>query len=122
MVMCQSVCIDRLKLTHSYCESFWTNFFSYLKIPSNICPDDPHSHLKYALQILAQVAAEITQEEGYIPVVVFDNLSQILKQQEFNGIQAVALLQDTAKEMSDKRLFIVVFVASDSSVPYLMRA
>ena len=107
---------------NAYCEGFWPNFFSYLKIPSNICPDAPHSRLKYALQILAQVAAEIAQEEGYIPVVVFDKLSQILKQQEFNGIQAVALLQDTAKEMSDKRLLFVVFVASDSSVPDLMTA
>lgn len=64
-----SVSLYRSVKINAYCESFWTNFFSYLKIPSNICPDDPHSRLKYALQILAQVAAEITQEEGYIPVV-----------------------------------------------------
>ena len=104
---------------NAYCKGFWPNFFS---LHSNICSDAPHSRLKYALQILAQVAAEIAKEEGYIPVVVFDKLSQILKQQEFNGIQAVELLQDTAKEMSDIRLLIVVFVASDSSIPDLMTA
>ena len=117
-----SVSLYRSLKVNMYCDGFWPKFLSYLKIPSSICLDDPQSRLKYALQILAQAAAEITQEEGYIPVVVFDNLSQILKQQDFNGIQAVALLQDTAKEMSDKKLLIVVFAASDSSVPNLMRA
>ena len=99
-----------------YCESFWV---TYLKLPLKVCPDDPLSRLEYGLKILTQAAAEIVQEEGYIPVVVFDNLSQILKQQQFD---VVAMLQDAAKEISDNKLLIVVFAASDSSVPNLMRA
>lgn len=52
--------------------------------------------------------------------MVFDNLSQILKQQEFDGVQAVEVSQDTAKQMSDDRLVVMAFASSDSGVPNLM--
>ena len=107
---------------NEYCEGFWVTFYTFLKLPLKVCPDDPLSRLEYGLKILTQAATEIVQEEGYIPVVVFDNLSQTLKQQRFDGKQMVAMLQDAAKEMSDDKLLIVVFAASDSSVPNLMRA
>ena len=53
---------------------------------------------------------------------MFDNMSQMLKRYDGDGIQAVELLQDTAKERSDKRKLIVLFAFSKSGVPNLMNA
>ena len=105
-----------------YCKGYWAKLSSYLKLPSEICHDDPLDRLKFAFQILRQVATEIIQEERYIPAVVFDNLSQILKQQKFNGMQVMAALQDTAKFISDDGLLIVVFASSGSGIPNLLNA
>ena len=54
--------------------------------------------------------------------MVFDNLSQMLKQQKFNGMQVMAALQDTAKFISDDGLLIVVFASSGSGIPNLLNA
>ena len=65
-----SVSLYRLLKINEFCERFLVKLYSYLKFPLKICPDNPHSRLKYALKILAQAAAEIIQDEhGYIPVV-----------------------------------------------------
>ena len=74
-----------------YCAGFWAMLYTYLKLPLQVCPDNPHSCLKFALTIiilLLKAAAEIIVNKQYVPIVVFDNLSQILKQQEFNAVVA----------------------------------
>ena len=42
-----------------YCKGYWAKLSSYLKLPSEICHNDPLDRLKFAFQILRQAAAEI---------------------------------------------------------------
>ena len=69
---------SKLKITN-YCESWWSTIRSFMKVPSPACPDEPAARFKYALDILTLAATEINKEDGFPPLVVFDNMAQIMK-------------------------------------------
>lgn len=102
-------------------DTYWgASIRSYINLPLTICPDNSLARLESALEILIQVTIEIFEKDKYPPTVVFDNLPQILTKPE--GIEAVGLLQDVAKEMSDNRWLIVLFSSSESGVTNLMKS
>lgn len=103
-----------------YCDSYWTTVRSYLKIPSNTCPNNPVARLKYAVNVLTVAASEIRDEDGIPPLVIFDNTAQILTQS--GGTQTIHLLQDMAKRASDEGSMVVLFTSSESSIPNIIRS
>ena len=103
-----------------YCDSTWAGIRSLMNLPSNACPDEPVARFKYALEVLELAAAEICQDDGVPPLVVFDNTAQILMQPD--GVKIIHLLQDTAKDVSDKRYMLVLFASRESSVPNIMKS
>ena len=102
------------------CKGTWANIRSFLNLPSTNCLDASQDRFVYALKVLQEVAHEIYLEDGYPPSVVFDNAGQILKHPD--GTKMVHLLQDTAKDISDKRYLIFMFASSESAVPNIMRS
>ena len=110
-----------LKL-EDYCQSSWAKILSYPNVPPHtfICSSSPSDRLHFALKILTEVAAQISEEDGIPPVVVFDNTAQILNYPD--GLKSVHLLQDTAKIVSDEGFMIVLFASSESSIPTIMRS
>ena len=81
------------------------NAFIY-EFAINACPDEPVARLKYALEVLKLAATKICQDDGVLPLVVFDNTAQILTQPD--GVKIIYLLQDTAKDMSDNGCFVCI--------------
>ena len=91
---------------------------SYVRVPSRSCPDDSSARFKYALEILKEAATEMFIEDKY-PPIVFDTTEQTLLHPD--GVKNIQLLQDLAKEISDKKFLIFLFSSNKNSVPSIMQ-
>lgn len=110
---------EKLKLD-MYCKGWWSKISSFMNMRTHACPDDPVDRIKYALNVLKQAAEQTKEEDGVPPIVVFDNLALILSMP--SGLQTIHILQDYAKEMSDIQTMVILFAASESIVPNIMRS
>ena len=101
-----------------FCKSNWASLRSYVGVPSRSCPKTPSDRFKYALEVLEAAATEIFSEDKSPPSLVFDGTEQIL--QLVGGVKIIHTLQDLAKEISDRKILILLFSSSESSVPNIM--
>ena len=95
---------------------FWQHLASYLGFSTSVCANTPLERVRQILQVLDSAAWEI---EGYHPILIIDNIGNLLNKDE--GEDILYVLQDFAKEAADKRLLTMLFATSDGRVPDLLR-
>ena len=95
---------------------FWEHLANYLGFSTSVCANRPLERVRQILQVLDSAAWEM---EGHHPILIIDNIGNLLNKDE--GEDILYVLQDFAKEAADKRLLTMLFATSDGRVPDLLR-
>jgi hypothetical protein len=73
--------------------------------------------LRRVMKIFRRASEVYKKKNHKPPVIIYDNISQIVKENP----KILDILQDDAKDNADNRAYIAVFVSSGVSVPRRMQ-